>query len=322
MIERTMNGHLIQSDPSLPSQVERNTNEKWMYLFLSQKNRGSKKTGETYERELRRFFSFLNNKSLDQVTLEDLNAFVDSLAAQGLSIRTQRRIVTIIRSFFKFLAKDGVNALKINVAAALELPKQENDSETGIERVLLKNEVEQLLSVARADSYKNYVLLLFLLTTGVRVSELCAANWGDLFLDNYGNIGLRVHGKGNKLRNVKILPYMWTHLCEYRNMKGLPVDLDPKDLSPLFTNKFGERMTPRNIQKLIKRLGKKAGIKKEITPHWLRHTHATLALMGGADVEQVRRQLGHASLNLIPLYVHNVEGLRNTAADKIDLDIL
>jgi hypothetical protein len=56
MIERTMNGHLIQSDPSLPSLVERNTNEKWMYLFLAQKNRGSKKTGETYERELRRFF--------------------------------------------------------------------------------------------------------------------------------------------------------------------------------------------------------------------------------------------------------------------------
>lgn len=310
------------------------TNFIWMNLYIDQVRRNSATTAATYERELILFLNYLkynlNDKQLDQVTLPDLNQYAALIQTQPStrtgkirSLSTQGRILTTIRSFFSFLMRLGV--VKVNAAAALTMPKESNKSDLPVERVLIVEEAERILSVAKYNNANFYAVLIVLLETGIRISEFCGANWGDLFEDRYGNIGLKIHGKGNKDRIVKIKPSVWMVLRDYRKRMRLSPAIDARDRRPLIqcrlsANNVEGRYKRDNVVKLTKRLAKKAGINKDVSPHWFRHTFATLAMEGGADMEKLRKQLGHSNYEQIKRYVHNTKGLQDTAADKFSLD--
>lgn len=308
----------------------RQANEKALMLFVAQKARKSEKTATSYAKTLRVFLDWLGDRTLDTLDLTTLSAYVDTLA--HLALATQARITTTIRSFFKFLAKDGVNVLRVNPAAALELPEVEKEEDSAVERVLTEAEAQTFIDALRPvglyrvsptdlpfSKFRNFVAFATILTTGVRISELCGARWRDVYEDNAGNVGLRTHGKGNRKRIVKLRPDVWKFLRDLRKCAGLAFDIDPTDETPLFTNKDGDACTDRYFRKVAKETAQRAGIKKPVSPHWFRHTFATLALEGGADVEKVRRQLGHSSLQHTTRYLHNTKGLRDTAADYVEM---
>lgn len=291
-------------------------------------------TASTYERELIYFLNYLKynlkGKLLKQVSLADLNEYALLIQSQPStrtgnirSLSTQARILTTIRSFFSFLLRLGL--VKVNAAAALTMPKESNKSELPVERVLLLEEAQRILHAAKYNNPNFYVVLVVLLETGIRISEFCGANWGDLFEDRYGNIGLKIHGKGNKDRIVKIKTPVWKILRDYRKRMRLSTETDQRDRCPLVqcrrseTNPEG-RYKRDNVVKLTKRIAKKACVNKDISPHWFRHTFATLAMEGGADMEKLRKQLGHSNYEQIKRYVHNTKGLQDTAADKVSFD--
>src|SRR5437867_2680783 len=155
--------------------------------------------------------------------------------------------------------------------------------------------------------------------TGLRVSELAQAEWRHLFRDPEGRLGLVVVGKGGKERVVKIRHDLFELLCEQRTRMGLPMALDGKDKTPLIANAKGGAYHTRTLHKLVANAAVKAELKKDVSPHWLRHSFATLAALGGAPAFQLQQDLGHSRLETSQRYVHWATGLRDSAVDKLGI---
>jgi integrase/recombinase XerD len=165
------------------------------------------------------------------------------------------------------------------------------------------------------------VLAGCLLALGLRRAELASASWSGLFDDGAGRVGLRVLGKGGKERVVKVRPDLMSALRRHRRERGLGTDLDPNDASPLAVGRHGGRLSVRGVHREVAACARAAGLRKAVSPHWCRHTHATLALQGGATVEQVREQLGHASVATTSIYLHAATGLADVAGDHLPFSI-
>lgn len=127
-------------------------------------------------------------------------------------------------------------------------------------------------------------------------------------------MALRVVGKGTKARSIKVRASLWAAIQDRRTRRGLPANLGTDD-APLFPNRRGHPCSTRYLYSLVKRAVEQAGVGKPVSPHWLRHSHATLALAGGASLVQVQRDLGHASLQTTLKYLHLVHGLQEGSAD-------
>ena len=275
---------------------------KLLALFVSTKARRSEQTARVYGSELRRFLAFVG-KPLPAVTFEDVSRFADSIA--HLAPASQARALTTVRSFFRFGVRIGL--LPLNPAEPLELPKV--DVRSG-EHFLTKAEARALADAARAHSPKANAFVLLALTTGLRVSEMIGATWADVFTDPEGRVGLTVMGKGGKRRAVKLTPGVLEALQAAR-VPGA---------EPLLANRQGGSMSAPYLRRLLDVIAKKAGIAKDLSPHWLRHTAATLALANGAPLLRVKEDLGHGSLGTTQRYLHAAKGLENTSADYIDFE--
>lgn len=169
-------------------------------------------------------------------------------------------------------------------------------------------------AAAAAGNPTAALLCRFLLDTGLRISEAAAVHWGDFFQTPHGDVALRVVGKGDKARSIKVRASLWTAIQECRARQGLAAGLGADD-APLFPNRRGGPGSTRYLYRLVKLAVEQAGIGKPASPHWFRHTHATLALAGGASLVQVQRDLGDASLHTTQKYLHLVRGLREGSAD-------
>lgn len=299
--------------PSSFIQVNQDQDGQVVGMFLANKGRRSAHTARVYESELKRFITFIG-KSLATVTLGDLQEWASSL--EHLAPASQARGVATIRSLFKFALKLGY--LRFNPAELLEGPKVVVTSE---QRFLTQSEVGATIQAARSVNPVAHLAVSILSLTGLRISELVNIRWNDFFEDIHGNIGIKIIGKGGKPRTVKVRPDLWSLIQRFRTLKGLGTELDAADTSPVFANKRGEAMSDVYLRRLVKQAVKKGGVKKDASPHWLRHTAATLALAGGAGLLQVQRDLGHSSLTTTQRYLHSVNGLQRTSTDFISVQI-
>jgi len=258
----------------------------------------SDNTIQSYSRDLIRFFQFLGNRNLSPhlVTQDNIVEYMSTLAGV-LSARSAARNISALKMFFRFLVSDG--KLKSSPARLLGTPKLGHR----LPEVLSPDEVELLLSkpdISRHLGQRDKAMLEVLYATGLRVSELVGLNISNINLEA-GFV--RTIGKGSKERMVPMGAKAMEALKDYLT-DGRVVLLKNKSSPSLFLNARGRHMTRQGFWKIIKQYGVVAGIKKEITPHILRHSFASHLLERGADLRSVQVMLGHADISTTQIYTH------------------
>lgn len=270
-----------------------------------EKNR-SKKTLENYDHYLRRFLTITKITQPSQITDEVVRRFrlqlnrQEELGGKALKKVTQNYHIIALRAFLKYLAKRDIQTL---AAEKIELGKQEEREVSFLE----PEELKKLVSAPSGSSLaelRDRAILETLFSTGLRVSELCALNIDDIDL-NRGEFSVR--GKGGKVRVVFLSDTAKAVLNTYLDKRS---DVDealfirvPRDES--FEKYENLRLTPRSIQRIVRKCAIKAGIiGKKVTSHTLRHSFATDLLRNGADIRSVQALLGHASVTTTQIYTH------------------
>lgn len=245
--------------------------------------------------------------SLDKIALQDLQTFLQAIHEMDLAAGTQARVLSGIKSFFRFLRLEDI--IPTNPSELLQTPKLHRK----LPDFLSVAEIEQLMAVidhSTPEGQRNRAMLETLYSCGLRVSELIALRLSMLYLDA-GFI--RVIGKGNKERLVPIgseavkqIRFYNDHVRAMMNIK-----LGHEDI--LFLNRRGSSLSRVMVFIIIKDLTKKAGIQKNIHPHVLRHSFATHLVEAGADLRAVQEMLGHKSITTTEIYTHlDRTYLRNT----------
>jgi site-specific recombinase XerD len=257
------------------------------------------KTIENYDHYLTRFFSHMGIKDTGDITESQVREFRIWLNRQdgvdgSMKRRTQNYYLIALRAFLKFLQKSGVECISPERIELAKLPERQLDLITSQELDRLMKSVEG----SGEQALRDRAMLELLFSTGLRVSELCSLNADlDLSRDEFS-----VRGKGEKVRVVFLSSTAKEALRSYLKVR--------KDMGEaLFVNnargrEAGERLTPRSIERIIKKYAIKAGITKKVTPHVLRHSFATDLLSNGADIRSVQQLLGHASINTTQIYTH------------------
>ncbi|MCP4683072.1 MAG: site-specific tyrosine recombinase XerD [Desulfobacterales bacterium] len=255
-------------------------------------------TIEAYSRDLLRFFRFLekNNLAPSDVSQDQTRQYTRTLA-KTLSPTSVARNISAIKTFFRFLVSEG--RIKSNPARLVESPKLP----LRLPEVISQEETERLLAqpdTANAIGLRDGAMLETLYATGLRVTELINLKMSNINLEaGY----VRTLGKGSKERIVPMGDKAMTAIKEYLS-NGRP-RLSKKGISPyLFLNSRGQNLSRQGFWKIIKKYGIKAGIKKKITPHGIRHAFATHLLDAGADLRSVQVMLGHADISTTQIYTH------------------
>ncbi len=263
----------------------------------------SKNTIDAYKHDVSLLFDFLSldveiNYDISTINLEMLHRFLASLSKSELAATTQSRIISGIRAFFNFLIDE--NLLENNPTELLETPRIARK----IPEVLSVYEVDILVGTqdrSKPDGERNYCLLETMYSCGLRVSEAVGLEIRNLYL-NEGFI--RIIGKGNKERLVPIAEKTSELLATFINHVRGEFSPQPKYNHLVFLNRFGKSLSRISVFNIIKDAGIKAGIKKNISPHTLRHSFATHLVEGGADLRAVQEMLGHSSILTTEIYTH------------------
>ncbi|MGD9977147.1 MAG: site-specific tyrosine recombinase XerD [Bacteroidales bacterium] len=244
----------------------------------------------------------------ESVTHGHLQNFLEYLHGLGLNKRSQSRILSGVRGFYKYLLIEEV--IDNDPTELIETPKIGRR----LPEVLSIQEIdgmEAAIDLSKPDGHRNKAIVETLYSCGLRVSELVSLKLTELFFDD-GYI--RVIGKGNKERLVpvgrKAINDINMYLAE-RN--GLNSRIDEEDKNIVFLNRWGRQLTREMVFTIIKKYAKLAGISKNISPHTLRHSFATHLVEGGADLRAVQEMLGHESIQTTEIYTHlDREYLRKT----------
>lgn len=255
-------------------------------------------TVSSYLRDVRQFETHIN-APLEHVSHDTVQAYLDHLTHQGRSLSTVTRLVASLKSFYTYLMTQGL--ADENPARGIELPKMEKR----LPNILTGKEVELLLEQPRVNDLKGYrdrAMLELLYATGLRVSELIALDIHDV---NLSASFVRCSG-GARERVIPIYPAAVKALHDYIS-KARDKMIEHPDESALFVNVSGERMSRQGFWKIVKSYQEKAGIKKEITPHTLRHSFAAHLLENGADLRSIQEMLGHADISSTQVYVSLVK---------------
>jgi len=260
----------------------------------------SDNTIEAYHHDVGRFLGHLREKEIQDFSRVDrvnLRAFLAGLRRQGLSTRSIARNQAALRTFFRFLLLEGI--LESNPAEDLESPKTDRN----LPEILTLREVEELLEQPDLKTplgIRDRAMLETLYATGIRVSELIQLSIHQVNLE--GGYAL-IYGKGSKERIVPLgsEAIQWiTHYVQGVRM-GL---LRGKESPSLFLGRSGKGMSRQRFWKSLKGYGQKAGIRKRMSPHLLRHSFASHLLERGADLRSVQMLLGHADISTTQIYTH------------------
>ena len=234
----------------------------------------------------------------EDVTLEDLQQFIAFVNETGLGDYSQARILSGIRSFYKYLMIEDL--LTKDPTLLLEGPKLQRK----LPDVLHLEEINALMDAidhSRADGIRNRAILETLYGCGLRVTELVELKISNLYFD----VGfIKVLGKGNKERLVPVGNSAIKHINFYLEGVRNHQDIQPKSEDILFLNRRGKKLTRMFIFMMIKALAEKIGLKKSISPHTFRHSFATHLIEGGADLRAVQEMLGHESITTTEIYTH------------------
>ena len=264
--------------------------------YLKSEKQASENTVSSYLRDVRQFAREMekNGISLLEVMTKDVEEYTHILSRRGKSPATITRSVASIKSFYNCLVARG--EMDHNPAKGVAPVKVERK----LPQVLTGREVELFLEQPECTDLKGYrdrAMLELLYATGIRVSELIALDVDDLNLP--GGV-LKCFSKGRE-RVIPLYPVAIRALSEYvHNIR--PQLVESPDETALFLNMSGERMSRQGFWKLIKHYQEKAGIKKDITPHTLRHSFAAHLLENGADLRAIQEMLGHADISSTQVY--------------------
>jgi integrase/recombinase XerD len=266
---------------------------------------------EAYLRDIEKFTQFLqvtnSMKTPDNIALTDLQAFVKWVGDLGMTPGSQARIISGIRSFYKYCLIENIS--RKDPTSLLEGPSLKRS----LPDILNFEEIESIIAaidLSKPEGGRNKAILETLYSCGLRVSELVNLRISGLYLD----VGfIRVIGKGDKERLIPIGSSAIKYINIYRNeiRKNIPLKNGQEDI--LFLNRRGSKLSRVMIFLLLKDLVKKARITKNISPHTFRHSFATHLVEGGADLRAVQEMLGHESITTTEIYTHlDREYLRET----------
>ena len=262
--------------------------------YLKIERQLSPNTIDSYKRDLEDFYKF-TNKSYKFVTKDDAIKYLEYLNKK-INPRSINRHIVSIKNYFKFLEKNNsINYNPLEEITGLKTPKK-------LPRILSEDDVNSLLDIALNDaySYRNKAMLELMYSSGLRVSELL-----NLEVNNIDfNMNLvRVFGKGSKERIVPIDDIATKYLDEYINIYRNTL-LRNKESDILFLNSRGDKLSRQGFFKILKQIAKEKGIKKELSPHTLRHSFATHLLNHGADLRSIQTMLGHENIETTQIYTH------------------
>jgi integrase/recombinase XerD len=279
--------------------------------YLRDVRRMSANTVESYARDLVALGSFAEKLGIapDQLQRHDLEAFVRSLMASGLSPRSVARAVACVRGFYRFVALEQKR--EESPAEDLQAPR----AWPALPKFLSLEEVDQLLAQPDPSTprgLRDKALIELLYATGMRVSELVALQPGDLHLDDGY---LMCVGKGDKQRIVPIGQEATEWVRRY--LRDARPELALRSSRWLFVNaRDGKALSRVGFWKVLKEYGIKAGITRSLSPHVLRHSFATHLLERGADLRAIQVMLGHADLSTTQIYTHVLEARLRAVYDK------
>lgn len=267
--------------------------------YLSLERGFSDNTVEAYNDDIAKLFAYfsVDNKKIADVTAEDLQAFAADIHDLGVSMRTQRRIISGIKSFFRFLLAEGY--IDENPSLRLETPR----TSRRLPEVLTVEEIDSLvdaIDLSSSAGLRNRAIIETLYGCGLRVSELVNLEISGVYLDEEYVI---VRGKGNKQRMVPLSGEAIKWIREYLPIRNA-LDIKHGEENILFLNRFGRRLSRVMVFYIIKELAEIAGIRREISPHTLRHSFATHLLEGGANLRAIQQMLGHESIATTSVYLH------------------
>lgn len=271
--------------------------------FLSIEKGLSNNSIDAYLRDINRFFMFLNDDlkldffNIEEISKEHLLKYFKHINIEGLSKRTQARFIASLKSYFRFLIREGI--IKKDPTDIIDTPKKDKK----LPDYLSIDEIERLLKsvdITKTLGYRDRTMLEITYGAGLRVSELLSLKTEDINLE----LGfIRCYGKGNKERIIPIgeiaLDYLNIYLATIR-----PKLLGTKKTKELFLNSRGKSMSRQGFFKILLNYGDKAGIKKHLSPHTLRHSFATHLLENGADLRSVQEMLGHSDISTTEIYTH------------------
>jgi integrase/recombinase XerC len=250
-------------------------------------------TLRAYRKDLEDFFEYVKTEP-DKIDMMDVRGFIADQIKQGLNKTTVSRRLASIRSFFKFLCREGY--IKSNPAKLVPNPKLPKL----LPRFLSVDDVFSLVEKPEGIGFipvRDKAILELLYSSGPRVSELSGLNIDDLNIKGYL---IKIKGKGKKERIVpvgsKAIDAMKSYMIERMLLKS-------KDRA-LFLNRMGTRLTDRGVRRIVVKYAKALTINGQIGPHTLRHTFATHLLQGGADLRVIQELLGHSSLSTTQKYTH------------------
>lgn len=257
-------------------------------------------TLESYSRDLRQYQEFLEKggtETLESASQSTIVAYLMYLRKQGKATATIARRLAALKAFYHFLIKE--NLVDKDPTDSLASPKLERK----LPKVLTVEEVDRLLAqpdIKTPHGLRDKAMLELLYATGIRVSELTSLNLGDVDLQE---AVVRCKGKGSKERIVPMGTMAVNALSAYLSTGRPKLLQDPREKA-LFVNHHGSRLTRQGFWKIVKKYAAQAGIRKEITPHTLRHSFATHLLENGADLRAVQEMLGHADISTTQIYTH------------------
>jgi integrase/recombinase XerD len=262
----------------------------------------SENTIHAYRRDMGKFSAFAAKRELkiQHVSRGDVVDFLSTLYGKGLDSRSVARHLATIRHFFRFLLLEG--EVKDDPAANIESPKFRQ----GLPDFLSLEEVDKLLAqpdVSDARGLRDRAMIELMYSTGLRVSELCGLRLADVQMESGC---LRCVGKGNKERLVPIGRRALAVVEEYLR-KSRPQILGKGTSQYLFINTRANKVDRITFWKALGTYGRKAGLRKALKPHMLRHSFATHLLDHGADLRSVQMMLGHADISTTQIYTHVVE---------------
>ena len=300
MIDASLNDADNKTETATEKGGKRDNETTRKYLrYLKLERNYTANTVEAYRNDLAHLERYMKREGLTPETVrrEHLEHFAATLHEHGIGPSSQARILSGVRSFFKYLQMEGY--ISDDPSELLEWPHLGEH----LPEVLTTEEIDRMeaaIDLSKPEGQRNKAIIEVLFSCGLRVSELTALKLSDLFMsDNF----VRIKGKGRKERLVPI------SAKAVKELKLWFIDRDRMNIKPgeedfVFLNRRGAHLTRTMILIMIKRCAEAAGIEKTVSPHTLRHSFATALLKGGADLRAIQMMLGHESISTTERYTH------------------
>lgn len=263
-------------------------------------NGRSKHTQRAYLKDVNSFLKTVA-KPLHQILLVDLQGYASDLMNSDLKTATVHRALSAIKSLFAFAHRLGY--LPFDTARPLRLPKLRNHL---AERILDETDVKMM--IALEPNPRNKAILLTFYASGIRVSELSSLKWRDLIAREKGG-QITVVGKGGKTRSILLPQKAWDQLISIKHTAT--------EDQPVFKSRNGKHLDSSMVWRIVRRAAIRAGIDKNVSCHWLRHSNASHALDNGAPVHLIQQTLGHSSIATTGRYLHSRP--TESSGDYLDL---